>query len=308
MNPLDWSGEQFLSAYVPFVVVLLLLAKVWQSSLNQPSDEPLRAELKLDPYHVAALQHRESAVRAAVTALVHAGAVRVENGALEAVGKLPAGVVPFERAVHVAVAGPVRDVAALNGAVARELDELEVGLRRRGFLMNPEVASRCGTYPKLLFFGAALGLGVLKLGMGISRGRPVGFLVVLLCIATVMGFWLLGGAPRRTRKGDKALAKLRADNEALRTTAKADGAWGTMSSGSVAMAVALFGTGLLAASGMGDLRDYLMPPGSGGGGVDTDFGGDSGGSDSGGGDSGGGDGGSSCGGGGCGGCGGGGGD
>ncbi|HYO70152.1 MAG TPA: TIGR04222 domain-containing membrane protein, partial [Archangium sp.] len=107
-------------------------------------------------------------------------------------------------------------------------------------------------------------------------------------------------APRRTLRGDTALAQLRRDNEALRTTAKADGAWGAMNSGSVAMAVALFGTGLLATSGLGDLRDYLVPPGSAGG--DVSFG------DSGGGDSGGGDGGSSCGGGGCGGCGGGGGD
>jgi uncharacterized membrane protein YgcG len=144
-------------------------------------------------------------------------------------------------------------------------------------------------------------LGVLKLGVGLWRDRPVGFLLMVLLFASMIGYGMLGSQPRRTRKGDKALAKLRADNAALRTTAKADGAWGTMSSGSVAMAVALFGTGLLAASGMGDLRTYLMPPGSGGG-ADVDVGGDSGS------DSGGGDGGSSCGGGGCGGCGGGGGD
>ncbi|MFY0527121.1 TIGR04222 domain-containing membrane protein [Archangium gephyra] len=299
MNPLDWNGGQFLSAYMPFVLVLLMAARVWQSTLNHPSEEPLSTELRMDPYQVAALQHREGAVRAAVTALVHAGALRLEDGVLKAAGPLPANAVPFERAVHAALAGPVGDVKALNETVDRELDGLEEGLRRRGFLMNPEVASRYGKYPKMLFFGAGLGPGVLKLGVGLWRGRPVGYLVMLLCIATVMGFWMLGGKPRRTRKGDKALAKLRADNEALRTTAKADGAWGTMSSGSVALAVALFGTGLLAASGMGDLRSYLMPPGSGGGGADVDFGGDSGG------DSGGGDGGSSCGGG-CGGCGGGG--
>ncbi|HZI04624.1 MAG TPA: TIGR04222 domain-containing membrane protein, partial [Archangium sp.] len=291
MNPLDWNGEQFLSAYVPFVVVLLLTAKVWQSTLNQPSEEPLSTELRMDPYQVAVLQHREGGVRAAVAALVHAGALRLEDGVLKAVGTPPANAVPFERAVYDAVAGPVADVKVLNEAVDRELDGLEAGLRRRGFLMNPEVAERYGKYPKVLYFGAALGLGVLKLGVGLSRGRPVGFLVMLLFIATLFGFWILGGEPRRTRKGDQALAKLREGNEALRTTAKADGAWGTMSSGSVAMAVALFGTGLLVASGMGDLRTYLMPPGSGGG-ADSGFGGDSGG------DSGGGDGGSSCGGGG----------
>ncbi|HEY0095764.1 MAG TPA: TIGR04222 domain-containing membrane protein [Archangium sp.] len=302
MNPLDWNGEQFLNFYTTVTLVLLVVAKAWQYALNQPSDEPLDAELKLDTYHVAVLQHRQSAVRAAVAALVHAGALRVEQGVLEAVGKLPANAAPFERAVYAAVSGPVGQVAELNEAVARELAELEVGLRRRGLLMEPEVAARYGKYPKVLYFGVTLGLAVSKMAVGLSRGRPVGFLLLLLFFYGVLGLMVLGlgSAPRRTRKGDKALAKLRADHEALRTTAKADGAWGTMSSASVALAVALFGTGLLAASGMGGLRDYLVPPGSGG---DVGFGGDSGGGDSGGGDGGGG-----CGGGGCGGCGGGGGD
>ena len=296
MNPLDWSGEQFLSVYVPFLGVLLLWAKVWQWMLNQPSDEPLERELELDAYQVAVLERREGAVRAAVAALVHAGALRLEDGVLKAVGEPPARMLPFERAVYEAVAGPVGDVAALQGAVDRKLDGMEEGLRQRGLLLEPEVAEQYGSNPKLLFFGAGLGLGVMKVVVGISRDRPVGFLVTLLFFATVLGLWLLGGTPRRTRRGDKALAKLRRDHEALRTTAKADGAWGAMNSGSVALSVALFGTGLLAASGMGGLRDYLVPPGS----WDVSFGGDSGG--------GGGDGGSSCGGGGCGGCGGGGGD
>lgn len=301
MNPLDWSGEQFLSAYIPFVVLMLLMAKAWQHTLNHPAEEPRGDELRLDPYQVAVLDRREGGVRAAVAALVHAGALRLEDGVLKAVGGPPASAVPFERAVHAAVAAPVGEVSVLQEAVDRELDGLEEGLRRRGMLMNEEVAARYKQYPMFLYFGAMLGLGLAKLTVGLSRGRPVVFLVMLLLLATVLGFWVLGGKPRRTRRGDKALAKLRADNAALRTTAKADGAWGAMSSGSVALSVALFGTGMLAASGMGDLRDYLVPPGSGMGSVDSDFSSDSGGSDSGGGD-----GGSSCGGGGCGGCGGGG--
>lgn len=292
MNPLDWSGAQFLMAYIPYVIALLITAKVWQYSLNQPSDDPHDAELRLDAYQVAVLQHRESAVTAAVASLVHAGALRLEHGVLEAVGQPPASAVPFERAVYAAVSAPVEDVSKLRERVDRELDGLEEGLRRRGFLMNPEVASRYRQYPMFLYFGAGLGLGLLKLMVGVSRDRPVGFLVMLLILGTVMGFFVLGSAPRRTRRGDNALSKLRRENAALHTTASANGAWGTMNSGSVALAVALFGTGLLAASGMGDLRDYLVPPGSGGGGFDS---GGGGGSDSGGSD-GGGDGGGGCGG------------
>lgn len=302
MNPLDWSGAQFLAVYIPYVIALLITAKVWQYSLNQPSDDRRDAELKENPYQVAALQNRESAVTAAVTALVHAGALRLENGVLTAVGPPPASAVPFERAVYAAASAPVEDVSKLRERVEWELDGLEERLRQRGFLMNPEEASRYRKYPMSLYFGAGLGLGLLKVMVGVSRDRPVGFLVALLFFGTLVGFFLLGIVPRRTRRGDNTLANLRRENAALRTTASANGAWGTMNSGSVALAVALFGTGLLATSGMGELRDYLVPPGSGGGGFDS--GGGGGGSDSGGGDSGG----SSCGGGGCGGCGGGGGD
>jgi uncharacterized protein (TIGR04222 family) len=302
MNPLDWSGEQFLSAYIPFLGVLLLAAKAWQYSLNQPSEEPRQGELELDPYQVAVLGQREAGVRAAVAALVHAGALRMEGGALKVAGPPPARLMPFERAVYDAVAGPVGTVSELCKVLESRLDGMEEGLRNRGLLMTPEVAERYREYPRWLFFGVGFGLGLMKLVVGMSRARPVGFLLVVFLVATMLGFALLGSAPRRTKRGDKALAKLRQDNTALRTTASADGAWGAMSTGNVAMAVALFGTGMLVTSGMGDLREYLVPPGSGGSG-DVGF------SDSGGGDSGGGDsGGSSCGGGGCGGCGGGGGD
>ncbi|AKI98937.1 uncharacterized protein (TIGR04222 family) [Archangium gephyra] len=300
MNPLDWNGEQFLEAYLPFGLVMLIAASLWRSLLkwSEPSEEPRPGELELDPYQVAMLERREGGVRAAVAALVHAGALRFESGVLKAVDGPPLRLLPFERAVYEAVAGGLKEVSQLETKLSRELDRMEEGLRQRGLLLSPEMAERY-KYPRFLFYGVALGLGGMKLLVGLWRDKPVGYLVIVILFGMMMGSLLLQGAPRRTKRGDKALAMLRRDNEALRTTAKADGAWGAMSSGSVAMAVALFGTGLLAASGMGDLRDYLVPPGSGG----SDIGGDSGG-----GGDGGGDGGSSCGGGGCGGCGGGGGD
>jgi uncharacterized protein (TIGR04222 family) len=311
LNPLDWSGTQFLQAYVPYLVVMFIAAKLWRRALNQSSLEPGSTELRLDPYLVAVLDHRTAAVNAALAALVHAGALRFEDGELTVVGSAPANASPFERAVLAAVTREVEGVGDIEEAVDEQLDSMEESLSRRGFLMEHEQATRYRLYPMALFFGAGLGLGVLKLMVGLARGRPVGFLVLLLAVGAVAGFMGLWSVPRRTRRGDRALRLLRLQNSALSMTSATESAWQTLSAPNVAMSVALFGTGMLMTAGMGDLRRYLMPPSGGeggGGGTDitdgsSDFGGssDSGSSsDSGGGDSGGG-------GGGCGGCGGGGG-
>ncbi|QRN99386.1 TIGR04222 domain-containing membrane protein [Archangium violaceum] len=314
MNPLDWSGSQFLMTYVPYLVVMFIAAKLWQRSLNQPSSEPGIDELRLDPYLVAVLDRRTAAVNAALAALVHAGSLRFEEGELKVAGAPPSRASPFERAVHSAVAGEVEGVGDIEEAVDEQLDNLEESLTRRGFLMEYEQATRYRRYPMALFFGAGLGLGLLKLLVGLFRGRPVGFLVLLLALGAVLGFMTLWSVPRRTRRGDRALKLLRLQNSALSTTSATESAWQSLKASDVALSVALFGTGMLMTSGMGDLRGYLMPPSGGGGfggdstditGGSSDFADSGGSSDSG--DSGGGGGGDSGGGGGCGGCGGGGG-
>ncbi|WP_306817892.1 TIGR04222 domain-containing membrane protein [Archangium lipolyticum] len=317
MNPLDWSGTQFLLAYVPYLVGMWIAAKLWQRSLNQPSSEPGSTELRLDPYLVAVLDHRRAAVNAALAALVHAGALRFEEGELKVEGPPPASASPFERAVHAAVSGKVESVGDIEEAVDEQLDSMEESLSRRGFLMEHEQAVQYRRYPMALFFGAGLGLGLLKMFVGIVRDRPVAFLVLLLAFGAVLGFMTLWSVPRRTRRGDSALKLLRLQNSALSMTSATESAWQTLSASNVAMGVALFGTGMLMTAGMGGLHSYLMPPAGGGGGGDdgTDItGGSSDFADSGGSDSSG-DSGSSCGGGGdsgggggCGGCGGGGGD
>jgi hypothetical protein len=126
---LDWSGTQFLLVYVPFLVILFIVARLWQRALNQPSSEPSSTELMLDPYLVAVLDHRTVAVNAALAALVHAGALRFEDGALTVVGEAPANASPFERSVRSAVAREVDGVGDIEEAVDEQLDAMETGER-----------------------------------------------------------------------------------------------------------------------------------------------------------------------------------
>jgi len=300
MNPLDWTGPQFLMAYAVFLVAMCLAGLLWQHLLNQPSGTPEPHELDLGAYEVAVLDDGDTAVKAAVLALVHGKSLNYEEGTLSVATALPAKAAPLERVIHAAVSVGEGEFHQLREAARRELKQLEESLRRRGFLLTPEQSARVHNLPRVLF-GVALGLGVLKLFVGLDRDKPVLFLVMELLVGGGLGMLVLGSARRRTPRGTKALELLRARHEPLRTTASTGGTGQTLSAGNLVLAASLFGLGTLALMDVHPLRSYLMPEngmGSGGGGGSSGSGCSTSSSCSGGG--------SSCGGGGgCGGCGGG---
>ncbi|MFY0529128.1 TIGR04222 domain-containing membrane protein [Archangium gephyra] len=268
MNPLDWTGPQFLIAYAVFLVAVCLAGLLWQYLLNQPSRTPEPHELDLGAYEVAVLDDADTAVKAAVLALVHGKSLNYEAGTLSVATALPAKAAPLERVIHAAVSVGEGEFHQLREAARRELKQLEESLRRRGFLLTPEQSARVHHLPRVLF-GVALGLGVLKLFVGLDRDKPVLFLVMELIVGTVLGMVVLGSTRRRTPRGTKALELLRARHEPLRTTASTGGTGQTLSAGNLVLAAGLFGLGTLSLMDVHPLRSYLMPEnglGSGGGG------------------------------------------
>src|SRR6218665_3648594 len=294
MNPLDWTGPQFLGFYAMFLVAAFIVAWVWKHALNQPAAAPEPPELDLDPYQTAMLEGPDAAVRGAVVALVHGGSLRCEDDELRVAAPLPGGAMHLERAVYRSVDEQRSSLGGLREDVEGELRRLEKSLRERGFLRTPEQAERYKSQ-RWLFFLVALGLGVAKVMVGVSRDRPVGYLVGLLFVAFVVGLSLRLFHSRRTRRGERALALLRLRHEALLHSASAEGSAGAMRPRELALAAGLFGVGVLSLVHFPALRDYLMPvspsTGGGSGGGDSGWSGDSSSSDSsscGGGDSGGG--------------------
>jgi uncharacterized protein (TIGR04222 family) len=268
MNPLDWTGPQFLMAYALFLVAVCLAGLLWQYLLNQPSRTPEPHELDLGAYEVAVLDDADTAVKAAVLALVHGKSLNYEAGTLSVATALPAKAAPLERVIHAAVSVGEGEFHQLREAAGSELMRLEESLRRRGFLLTPEQSARVHYLPRVLF-GVALGLGVLKLFVGLDRDKPVLLLVMELIVGTVLGMAVLGSTRRRTPRGTQALELLRARHEPLRTTASTGGTGQTLSAGNLVLAASLFGLGTLALMDVHPLRSYLMPEngmGSGGGG------------------------------------------
>jgi uncharacterized protein (TIGR04222 family) len=128
-------------------------------------------------------------------------------------------------------------------------------------------------------------LGAIKIAVGIMRDKPVGWLVLFCILAAIVAVRRFGQRPQRSRRGETVLARLRQEHAGVQQ-GWADGGGRSYP---VALAIALFGLGVLASSALAQLADGLQPSSSSDGG--------------GGGGDGGGDGGGGCGGG-CGGCGG----
>lgn len=296
MNPFDLPGPQFLLFYTILFVVALAVGGLLRRRLRQPSDEPLPEALALSPYEIAYLQGGDDlVVNAAIARLVHDEFIAVDLGNRNLTAgkdKLPDNAAPIERALYSAVTQEGgTGVAALRRATAAALTPLRTRLEELGLLLTDDQAAAARWRPFLFVLLAPL-IGVIKIFVGISRNRPVLFLVFLCIVSVVVTLLVLGRSVQRTRRGDRALAQLREDNAALEFQAgrRVDELGGE----DLVRALGLFGMGILSIGPLSMLESILRPaPPS------SSWGSSCGGSACGGGGCGGG-----CGGGGCGGCGG----
>ncbi len=303
---LNLSGPAFLLFYAAAFVAVLLLGR-WMKRHLLATVAPLSgAGHRLSAYELASLAGGpERAIATALTRLSHQGllAPATEGPAGFVVRQpLPAQAHELEKMLHREVElrrdsnPPSLFILSRIALHTGPLERLDAALRKGGWLVDPSNARVNGVrlLVTLLWLGL-IALGVAKTGIGLSRDKPVGILMFFLLVTVLTG-WFTRGLPRRTPRGDAFVNDLTRRNAALQTTlARGSQSQHNVSHEDLILAVALFGTPVLA---NGPLA-WMLPPlstGSAGSG-----GGDSGSSSSscgGGGDS-------SCGGGGCGGCGGG---
>jgi len=295
MNPFDLPGPQFLGLYAALFVAGLAVAVFLRWALRQPSDEPDPDSFNLAPLDTAYLAGGASlAVNAAVSRLAHQGALtasasqrklfRKEGGALQR------GATAFEKAIFDAV-DPISGtaIADLRKEVTDELTPLRQRLQEAGLVVSDDQAAMARWLPLLLLLAVPL-FGLIKIVVGLSRDRPVSFLVIMCILSVVIAGVCVGRAVFRSRKGDRALAVLREQNAALEYSSSRRGR--ELAGDDLMLAVGLFGMGVLYGSPIADLETALRPkPGAStcGGGCSSGGGGGCGGG---------------CGGGGCGGCGG----
>lgn len=273
------SGPVFLVGYLLLAAVVSVAAVQRRRALADGPDRPAH---DLGGHEVAYLNGgADLAVTSALTAMHLRGTVAPVKGLIHAVGRLDPGADALERAVHFTTGSPVqRSRLPVHRPVRSALDAVHKHLVGAGLLLSEPQRRRIRATGWSM--GAVAGLGLLRLLAGVADSRPVGFLVVALLGVSLVTVVLLVRAPRRTRAGDRLLARLAHEHHELDPAQRPD--WVAYGPATAALGVGIFGAGALWASDPAFAEELAMQrattgSGDGGGyaGSDGGGGGDSGG-------------------------------
>jgi uncharacterized protein (TIGR04222 family) len=246
----DLTGGPFLALYIALLAVVLVGGFVL-TALVRPAgrSRPVEGEFEL-AYLAGGARRLADAVAARLLAT---GSLVMTGQSFSVSAPLP-GASAAELAV-LGLSSPFR-WGSIEGAVDKHARAVDHRLVEDGLLMDASQTLRIRLWVVMPFLALIL-VGATKLLIGLSRGRPVGFLTVLLIVTVVLAMARWRGIDRCTRAGRTVLSRVRRDSERIKKAPTKPEA---------AMAVALFGTAVLAGSALSGLH-VLRGGTSGSGGV-----------------------------------------
>jgi uncharacterized protein (TIGR04222 family) len=246
MNPLNLRGPEFLKLYtamfalasIASLIIRAVLRRAGANDAAVPGREP-----KLDPFEMAYLSGGAArAVQAAVVSMVQRGCVRFRSDrditAAQAPSRRPS---PLELGVYTAAAtdgeGTMSHVRRRCEAAAAQIEDR---LMTEGLLLPPGTRGLM-TLATIAMPLCVMILGVAKVCVGLSRGRPVSILVALLIASLVVIVMMASNLDsRRTTAGAALVRRQRDVSRDARENAY------RLSGTDLTMAVAIFGPALLA--------------------------------------------------------------
>lgn len=223
MNVFDLPGPEFLKLYVTLFAGAIGLLILLRYVLRGPFDEPLPGSQNLSSLAAAYLARgRRGTVDAAITSLAHRGAIKLKmDGVRPRVTATAQPIEPnaVETSVWAAVAkekgglllGPARRAGA--DAAERAAEPLE----RLGLVLADGGRTLVRMIPPVPLM-ICLAIGGQKILFGVSRDKPVGFLVAACIITLFTLIYAVANSPHRTRRGDKLLALLRKRHASMEVT------------------------------------------------------------------------------------------
>jgi uncharacterized protein (TIGR04222 family) len=242
------SGPSFVGLYALLVLLVTVGLVVRQRGLRRRPAPG--GPVRLHPYELAYL--KGGARLAAEAVLVGLRAADVlkpgpRKKTVQLTGRTrPAGSTGVDQAA-ISLAASVGSYDRLRSELVHRPEVAE--LRRRlevAGLMHPERTAAAHLFTAWLLWLAVLGLGVARLVVGMSRGKPVAFLVVLLVVAAVCAVVTLRGQRGRTAAGYRLLEAARREGGGPQEAASKGAArFGPMGA---SYSVALYGAAALWAS------------------------------------------------------------
>ncbi|HEY4311684.1 MAG TPA: TIGR04222 domain-containing membrane protein [Pirellulales bacterium] len=245
-HPFDLRGPEFLQFYAAVLLIAFLLAVATRVFAKHSPQKTVHT-LPLDAHQVAylsgGLQWAAKTALAQLVAEREVIVIRTRPLRLGRFGEVKAEGNALECALHRQM--PKAPEGASWGAVCRNANTAvaEVGesLRERGLVMSATHALVAHWGP-LMIMGAALLIGAIKVLVGLQRHRPVGYLMIMVVIATIVSLMLFARRVHRTDAGDQKLLSLKLTNRHLREEARQAS---FSASESLPLAVALYGFSVL---------------------------------------------------------------
>jgi uncharacterized protein (TIGR04222 family) len=213
-NPLEFRGPKFLLFYAAAFVAACVWAIMVRADARDPSEVDSKP-LELDAYDMAYLNGgAKLVVNTAIATLCQRGALAPRHdgtlrGPSASEGPPAVSMHRIERAVY--------ELARSRGSVSSdtirsrvEPSALEIGRRLKGAgLIVTDDVNLTAVWRSLMILMLVVVLGVVKMVVGLERGRPVGFLLLACLGSGVAGLAVFGRPLHRTRRGDLALDYLR---------------------------------------------------------------------------------------------------
>ncbi|RYD67173.1 MAG: TIGR04222 domain-containing membrane protein, partial [Verrucomicrobiaceae bacterium] len=226
-----------------------IAAAVLRRSRRQPARSATDEDIPNDPYAISYLAGGPVRMaESALSELLRAGALQIgAKGKIQATTAAPAAsqLHPVEAQLLAQFSPHVgKSFASVQKQLTSLPDVITEDLRERGLILGESTRSSIRNTALTLAL-LAPGLGLIKLMIGISRDRPVGFLVVGLVITTILAVALFGRKPLRSRLGDNVLRRLKEQYAGYRMTGALEAGSG-LSQGALATTVGLFGMSMLA--------------------------------------------------------------
>ena len=213
-NPFDLRGPEFMVLFGLSYVFSVAIAITLRSTLRRVHPQTIGRppETLNDPYEVAYLAGGESRVAQAATGLlVHSGVFEVQRSSKTLVANLPlpSSAHEIEEAVYsaaVATNGKAegRHFSSFAGSA---LTTIRNSLAEKG-LIETASSFAAAQFWSLVVMCPVLVLGVVKLNVGLSRQKPVGFLIAGLVVVVATMVWFAIRRPHRTAAGNRLLGQL----------------------------------------------------------------------------------------------------
>ena len=258
MRILDLPGPQFLGVFIPILAVAWILGSIARSRIK-PAVGASTAEPELTSIEVAYLAGGPRlALAALVTSLAQRKAISFDarTRSVTVVAESVASENYYGRRLCSRMGKDERTLESLEDDAGQVFADLPERLKRLGLL----VADDRRWIPQatiIAIMGAALAVGVMKVAIGLSRGRPVSILLVVIGFGVVGLVKLLAHLPERSSWGDDVLKRLRHRSAGLElSTAKRPE---RLAPNDLALAVALYGPSMISVGPVAVLAQALRP-------------------------------------------------